>query len=129
MRSIVVDTSALLAVALGEPAAERCREALDEADDIAISAGTLAELLVVSNLRGVADKIRMLVDGLAMEIVPVDGTMAQKGSEAYRRWGKGVHPAGLNLGDCFAYALAEQRGRALLFVGNDFSRTDILHAQ
>lgn len=125
MTSIVVDTSAMMAVALGEPAAERCREALDVADEIAISAGTLAELLVVANLRGVADKVRKLVDGLAMEVVPVDGTMAEKVGEAYRRWGKGVHPAGLNLGDCFAYALAEYRGSALLFVGNDFSRTDI----
>ena len=66
-----------------------------------------------------------LIDGLGFEIVPVTPASATRIAEAYRRWGKGVHPAGLNFGDCFAYEVAKAFSCRLLFVGDDFRRTDL----
>lgn len=66
-----------------------------------------------------------LIDSFEIEIVPVDAEMAAACGRAYRSWGKGVNPAGLNFGDCFAYALAKSRDLPLLFVGDDFARTDV----
>ena len=66
-----------------------------------------------------------LVDSLPLEVVPVTAATARRVAEAYARWGKGVHPAGLNLGDCFAYEAADTHACPLLFIGNDFVRTDI----
>lgn len=122
---IVVDTSALMAVVLDEPDAEACSEVLAREDDIAISAGTLAEALIVAARRLVGEVMQRLVEGLDCQVVAVTHADALKVADAYARWGKGVHAAGLNYGDCFAYALARQRGCPLLFVGNDFARTDI----
>ena len=125
MTSIVVDTSALMAIVLGEPAAERCAESLEKPERVLISAGTLAEALIVAERRGVRDRLNRLVEGLPMEVVSVTAAMAWRVAEAADRWGKGLHPAGLNFGDCFAYALAKERACPLLFVGNDFRKTDI----
>ena len=125
---IVVDTSALLAIVLGEPDGRTCFDALIAADGTAISAGTLAETLVVSDRRGACERLRTLIDGLGVEIVPVTSDVARRVAEAYSRWGKGIHPASLNLGDCFAYALATERACPLLYIGNDFSRTDVTSA-
>jgi ribonuclease VapC len=122
---IVVDTSALMAVVLDEQVAEACSEVLASENDILLSAGTLAEVLIVAGRRQVGDVMERLVDGLGCQVVPVTQADAVKVAEAYSRWGKGIHPAGLNYGDCFAYALARHRGCPLLFVGEDFSRTDI----
>ena len=122
----MVDTSALMEVALNQPLARRCSSALEGADTVAMSAGTLAEALVVAGRRGVAREVMALVQGLPIEVAPVTAATSRRVAEAYDRWGKGVHPARLNFGDCFAYALAEERGCPLLFVGGDFSRTDIL---
>lgn len=124
---ITVDTSALMAVLLDEPSAMACMQALCTAD-IAISAGTLAELLIVAGQRGLSGKAQQMIDELAMEIVSVDAAFARSVAFAYATWGKSNHPAGLNYGDCFAYALAKQRDWPLLFVGSDFSRTDIASA-
>lgn len=66
-----------------------------------------------------------LLAGLAVDVVPIDARMARLAADAYRRWGKGNHPAGLNFGDCFAYALAQAVGYPLLYVGNDFAQTDM----
>ena len=66
-----------------------------------------------------------LIDKLGIEIVPVDREQALLAREAFRRFGKGRHKAGLNFGDCFAYALAKQKNEPLLYKGNDFSQTDI----
>ncbi|WP_333586117.1 type II toxin-antitoxin system VapC family toxin, partial [Phenylobacterium sp.] len=66
-----------------------------------------------------------LVEGLGFDVVPLSGAGAAKVAEAYGRWGKGAHAASLNFGDCFAYALARELGRPLLFVGEDFVATDI----
>lgn len=122
---IAVDTSALMAVVLGEPSAGRCLDALENQTQILISAATLAEALIVARRRGVADEMVRLIDVLDLEVVPVTAATARRVAAAYGRWGKDVHPAGLNYGDCFAYDLAKTQGCALLFVGDDFARTDV----
>ena len=90
-----------------------------------ISGGTLAEALIVGRRRGVQPGIERLVDELGLEIVTVTPAMARHVAQAYDRWGKGVHPASLTFGDCFAYVLAKERGCRLLSIGNDFAKTDI----
>lgn len=125
---IVIDTSALMAIVLNETAAEHCAAALAAEDRLLISAGTVAEALIVAGRRGVGDVMEQLLDGLGLEVVSVTPTVARLVAQAYAQWGKGVHPAGLNFGDCFAYALAKAQGCRLLYVGDDFSRTDALSA-
>ena len=125
---IVVDTSAFMAVAMDEPGADACSDALAKAAEIVISAGTLAETLVVARRRNIGPAIERLISGLGCQVAPVTKLDAFKVAEAYAQWGRGVHPAGLNYGDCFAYALARQRACPLLFVGSDFSKTDIAKA-
>ncbi len=98
------------------------------ADELIISAGTLAEALVVADRRGVGAAMRSLLGGLRLTVQPIDATASRRVADAYGQWGKGVHPAGLNLMDCFAYALAADRGAQLLFIGNDFARTDVVAA-
>jgi ribonuclease VapC len=122
---IVVDTSALVEIALAGPRAEDCSRTLLNADSLLISAGTLAEILVVSLGRAVELQMNKLLDGFGITIVPVTEERARAAAQAYRRYGKGWHAAGLNFGDCFAYALAIERDSPLLFVGNDFARTDV----
>jgi ribonuclease VapC len=122
---IVVDTSALLAIALGEHMASKCMNVLQVETEIALSAGTFAEALIVARGRRVMDETVRLVEGLGIEIVTVTPASARHVAAAYSRWGKGIHRAGLNFGDCFAYALAKERSCPLLFVGNDFSKTDV----
>lgn len=121
----VVDTSALIAVLLREAAASACSGILEADPDLLMSAATLGEALIVARRRGVGTEMAALIDGVAIEIVPLMPADAHRAAEAYARWGKGVHPAGLNFGDCFAYALAKERNCPLLFVGDDFTRTDI----
>jgi ribonuclease VapC len=125
---IVVDTSALMAVLLDEPEASRCAEALASAGQLAISAGSLAEAMVVAGRLGVRAALNQMIAGLNFEIVPVTASDARLIGDAYDRWGKSIHPAGLNLGDCFAYVLATVRGLPLLYVGRDFARTDVMAA-
>jgi ribonuclease VapC len=125
---IVVDTSALMAIVLDEPDADACAAALEREADILISGGTVAEALIVSARRGVGADMARLIDGLGFEIGPVTLTSARNVADAYETWGKGLHPAGLNFGDCFAYALAKERGCALLYIGTDFSKTDVTSA-
>lgn len=122
---IAVDTSALMAIALGEPAADACIGALEREKEILISAGTVAEALIVSARRNVGPEVAALVDGLGFEVVNVTPAAARRIGAAYARWGKGLNPAGLNFGDCFAYELAKERGCRLLYVGDDFAKTDI----
>jgi len=122
---IVVDTSALMAILLDEPEAGRCIAALAGDPDVLISAGTLAEALIVASRRNLRQELADLVEALSFEIVPLTGLSARRTADAYENWGKGVHPAGLNFGDCFAYALASEMGCRLLFVGDDFAQTDL----
>jgi ribonuclease VapC len=125
---IVVDTSALMAAALKEEKGLACLQALADADAVLISTGTLAELLVVADRRSIGPEMSELIAGFDVQTVPLTGPDARLVAEAYARWGEGVHPAGLNLADCFAYALAKSRAFPLLYVGNDFARTDIRSA-
>ena len=123
--AIVVDTSALMAVVLNEPDAERCIEALASADDLFISAGTVAEVLIVGSRRNVDQEIKRLISGLGFKTIAVSEGDAHRIGQAHQRWGKGAHAAGLNFGDCFAYVTAHALGYPLLYIGNDFARTDI----
>jgi ribonuclease VapC len=122
---IAVDTSALMAIVLNEPEADACAAALEAEDRLLISAGTVAEALIVAGRRNVGEEIDRLIDGLGFEIVSVTPASARRVAEAYERWGRGVHPAALNFGDCFAYEVAKEHGCRLLFVGEDFARTDV----
>ena len=125
---IVIDSSAILAVVLDEAEADACKAALGTDGRLLMSAVTLAEVLIVASGRNVAEVTAKLIEELAPEIVTVTEASAMKVAAVHRRWGKGVHPTGLNFGDCFAYALAKENECALAYVGNDFARTDVLSA-
>ena len=114
-----------MAVLLGEPDHERCEAALKAEPEVLISAGTLAEVLIVAGRRGLAAQMAGLIQGMAFTVVPVSEAFARKVAAAYDRWGKGIHSAGLNFGDCFAYALAKEHDCPLLYVGEDFAKTDL----
>lgn len=122
---IVVDTSALVAILLGEPDAVRLRQRIKNGEAVVISAGTAAEALILTGQRGCRRELEEMLAEFAIEIVPLLPADIVRVADAYARWGRGNHPAGLNFGDCFAYALARTRECPLLFIGNDFSRTDI----
>jgi ribonuclease VapC len=125
---IAVDTSALMAIVLGEPEAAVCMDVLESEADVVISAGTMAEALVVAGRRGVSYEISALIEGLGLMVSPVTEATARGIALTYARWGKGLHPVGLNLGDCFAYVVAKENDCPLLYVGDDFSRTDVTSA-
>ncbi len=125
---IAVDTSALMSVLIGEAAGKRAGEILQSAGPLCISAGTVAEALIVARRRGIGLEMASLIDGLGAEIVPLTRAFADIVADAYDRWGKGQHEAGLNFGDCFAYALAATKECPLLYVGDDFSKTDVVAA-
>ena len=122
---IAVDTSALMAIVLNEAQAEACIAALEVEDDILISAGTVAEALIVSARRNVGAEMGSIIDGLGFEFVTVTPAAARRIAHAYGIWGKGVSPAALNFGDCFAYEVAKEHACRLLYVGDDFSKTDV----
>lgn len=122
---IAVDTSALIAIVLGEPEAQPCIQALGQEPDIIISAATLTEALIVAARRGQATALDRLMAALNLRVIPYTEAAARRASQAYETWGKGIHPASLNLGDCFAYEVAQHHNCPLLFLGNDFSKTDI----
>jgi ribonuclease VapC len=125
---MVVDTSAIVAVLLAEPDAESIAKALGEAPARLISAVTRVELSFVIEGRkgepGRQDLERLLGSG-GFEVVSVTPHHADLAIEAFRRYGKGRHPAGLNIGDCFSYALAMATEHPLLFKGSDFAKTDV----
>jgi ribonuclease VapC len=125
---MVVDTSALVAILFAEPDAERFARALGDAPVRLLSAVTRVALSFVIEGRkgesGRADLELLLRDG-GFDIVGVTPQQAEIAIEAFRRFGKGRHRAGLNIGDCFSYALAVTADHPLLFKGNDFSYTDI----
>ncbi|MFT3874542.1 MAG: type II toxin-antitoxin system VapC family toxin [Nocardioides sp.] len=124
---IAADTSALVAVVLGEVDAERYLASLS-AEPTLISAVSLVEAGIVVEARQGVDATRdldLLVSAAIDQVVPVDHDHATVAFNAWRQFGKGRHPAGLNLGDCFSYAVARLARVPLLFKGDDFSRTDI----
>jgi ribonuclease VapC len=125
---IAIDTSAMMAIAREEPEAYACVGVLESEPGVLVSAGTLSEALIVATGQSRVPEITNLIARLKMTVVPVTESTARQVGEAYARWGKGIHPAGLNFGDCFAYALAKERNCPLLYVGGDFSKTDIKSA-
>ena len=122
---LAVDTSALMAIVLREAEADRCKAALEEEADLLISAGTLAEALIVAARRNLVEEMNRLIDGLGFDIVSVTPASARRIATSYARWGRGVHPAGLNFGDCFSYEVAKEHSCPLLYVGEDFAKTDL----
>jgi ribonuclease VapC len=122
---IAVDTSAMMAILLDDPQADACASALEGDNHPVISAVTVAEALIVAARRNVAEEMERLIDELGFEIVNVTPASARRVAAAYGKWGKGVHSAGLNFGDCFAYEVAKEHRCPLLFVGADFARTDV----
>ena len=122
---IAVDTSALMAIILNEPEAETCIQVLEGETQRLISAGTVSEAFVVAGRRNVTEEMTRLIEGLGFDVVSVTPASARRIAQAYDRWGKGVHVAALNLGDCFSYEIAKSHSYPLLFVGDDFSRTDL----
>ena len=121
--AVVLDTSALMAVLLGEPESARCAAILGAEARLLISAGTLAEALIVAGSRGIGTEMATLVAEGGIEVIPVTAATAARVAEASAAWGRGHHPAGLNFGDCFAYALAHETSYPLLYVGQDFAKT------
>jgi ribonuclease VapC len=126
---IAVDTSALMAIILGEPGCEACMDVLEAHTEVLISAGTLAEALIVAGRRNVGSEMVALVEDLGLTVVALSPSASRRVAGAYARWGRGVHPAALNFGDCFAYALAEEHRCALLYTGDEFARTDLASAR
>ena len=122
---IAVDTSALMAIVLGEERSAPCIAALEAESDVLISAGTVAEALIVAGRRNVGDEMATLINEFGFDIVAVTQASARRIADVYAQWGRGAHPAGLNFGDCFAYEIAKENSCRLLYVGEDFAKTDI----
>ncbi|QVL48733.1 MAG: type II toxin-antitoxin system VapC family toxin [Thiocapsa sp.] len=129
---MVVDTSSLVCILLDEPEAEHHARCLVETDSAPVmSAPTRLEtMLVMTARRGEAGRsgLEELLALAAIDILPVDAELARTAYQSWLRYGKGRHPAGLNFGDCFSHALAKHRQEALLFKGEDFSKTDVASA-
>jgi ribonuclease VapC len=125
---MVLDTSALLTLLLDEPEAEAFRAAVQEDATRLVSAATLLETAVVIETRkgeAAGRELDLLINKAGVTIVPVDVDQLDEARRVFRRFGKGRHPAGLNFGDVFAYALTRTSGEPLLFKGDDFSKTDV----
>lgn len=126
---MIVDTSAIIAILRGEPDADRYVEALGRATEPLVSAGTYVETAIVVDANRdpvLSGRLDDLLSVARVKVEPVTKRHAEIARQAYRDFGKGTgHPAGLNLGDCFAYALARATGEPLLFKGEDFTRTDV----
>ena len=128
---IVIDTSAILAVVLKEPEGASCLAAMIASTDCLMSAANLLEARMVLHARDPANipDFDLFLKQFRMRIEPVTEAQSDLAFAAFRKFGKGMgHPAGLNFGDCFAYALARTLGCPLLFKGNDFTLTDITPA-
>lgn len=128
---MVIDTSALLAILWDEPERRTFIEKIEAADARLLSAASLVETSIVIEARHGAEGVKLLdlfLDRAGIEIAPVDDEQAREARLAFSRYGKGRHAAGLNFGDCFAYALAITSGEPLLFKGRDFAATDIASA-
>jgi ribonuclease VapC len=127
---IVVDSSAIVAILRGEADAPLFARILAMADEVRMSTVTDYELRIVLGRYGAAlvERYDVLVEEVGIGIVDFDKAESLRSCEAYRRFGKGNHPAGLNMGDCAAYALAKSLDVPLLFKGNDFARTDVRRA-
>jgi len=125
---VVIDTSAIIALMLNEPQSASLETSIREDPTRIMSAASALEAAIVCQQRfgeqggAVLDR---WIEKAGVVLVPFDGDQLGAAREAYRRFGRGRHPAGLNYGDCFAYALSSVSGQPLLFVGNDFNQTDV----
>ena len=128
---MIIDSSAILTILFAEPDAAVFAKAMSEADACKISAATFVEVAAVVEAQ-TQDRGSRQLDAFLRRagfvIEPVTEEQAHLARQAYSDFGKGRHPAGLNFGDCFSYALAKASGEALLFKGGDFSKTDIVSA-
>ncbi len=125
---MIIDTSAVLAILFGEPDAARYEEAIAMAWPRRMSVAALLEAAMVVESRGGIEagrELDLFLETASIELVPVTTEQADAARRAWRRFGKSNHPAGLNFGDCFVYALAVTNQEPLLFKGEDFARTDI----
>ncbi len=125
---MIVDTSAVLAVLFGEPDAERYERAIAGASHCRMSVASFLEAAIVLESRtsaAAAHELDIFVERAPIELAAVTPDQAQAARRAWQRFGRGNHPAALNFGDCFAYALAEATREPLLFKGQDFVLTDI----
>ncbi|MGA0332440.1 MAG: type II toxin-antitoxin system VapC family toxin [Kiritimatiellia bacterium] len=126
---MVIDASALIALLFAEPEAPSVASILSNTGSLNISAFSLLESRIVVGARKGPEGIReleILFYTLEINVIPFDLEQSALATEAWHRYGKGRHPAGLNIGDCCSYALAAQLGQTLLYKGNDFGETDLL---
>ena len=125
---MVIDTSALLAIFLAEPERKPFLDLILQADTRLISAANALETGIVLEVRrgeAAGREFDLFVVRAGLKITPVDAEQVEIARTAWRKYGKGRHPAALNFGDCFAYALAKSAGEVLLAKGRDFTLTDI----
>ena len=125
---MILDTSVLIALLLGEPDAAEIAAVIDAEPLVGVGAPTLVETTIVLESRLGTDAetlLHALLDQAAAEVIPFDAIHWSVAVDAFRRYGKGRHPAALNLGDCLTYAVASRSGRTLLCKGGDFEQTDL----
>jgi ribonuclease VapC len=125
---MIIDTSAIIAILNDEPERRSFNEAIEKSDVCLLStAGFVEASIVIENSRGYEGlrDFDLWMAAAGIELAPVDADQAQIARQAFRQFGKGRHPAALNFGDCFSYALATASGFPLLFKGEDFKKTDI----
>jgi ribonuclease VapC len=128
---MIIDSSAIVAIVFREPEAERLASAILAAPHRLMPVANWLEVMIVVESRfgrEAANGTRILLEELEIRPHPMDPSQLSEAIEAWRRYGKGRHPAGLNLGDCCAYAAAVSSGEDLLFKGNDFAQTDVTAA-
>ena len=128
---MVIDTSALLAILYEEPDARRYADAIASADRRLISAATLLETAIVVDTQAgpaAGRQVDALVDRARLTVVAVTEAHVRIARQAYLDFGKGNHPARLNFGECFSYAVSRAEGEPLLFKGDDFDKTDVVPA-
>lgn len=126
---MIVDASAIVALVLREPGWERLVDAIDRAESVAIGAPTMTEASIVLAAKGVPPTVLpALLAEVEIEVVPYTRDHAHVAATAYRRFGRGRHPAALNFGDCMSYATAALARAPMLFVGDDVGRTDLTPA-
>jgi ribonuclease VapC len=128
---MTLDTSALIAILLSEPGALDLVDKILEAEVVRVGTPTLVEAAAVlahRQRRPALPQVRGLVDELGVTVVPFGSDEWEAATLAYERFGRGRHKAALNFGDCLAYATAAVAGASLLFVGNDFAKTDVKRA-
>ena len=125
---MIIDTSAIVAILNDEPERRAFNEAIEQSDICLLSAASFLEAsIVMENNRGYEGlrDFDLWMATAGIELAPFDADQAQIARQAFRQYGKGRHPAALNFGDCFSYALAKATGFPLLFKGEDFTKTDI----